>query len=169
MQQLTTKNKCNYFVLSVSSGRKSLFVDNDDYNHFLDGVNNTFNDFDKASVAAYCLRRTSIEILYLLNSGVDLNEEINRLFSDYKNYFYKKHHLGLSRFIAKLDNKRVKESELVAVSKKIHTNPKKWCHYEKSSIMAYLYGDEQIEIDKSSISSRFLTAIDYYNYLKQQP
>jgi hypothetical protein len=167
VQQILKEKDSNYYMLSIFSDHTEMFVDDDDFSQFLECLNNVFIKCDQADVVAYCLRKTSIEILYLLNIKSSLDDEIKQMFKNYNNYFLKKNHYGLGNIIESFKNYQVTEDELISISKKLHTSPKKWCDYEKSSARAYLYGDNQIELDKTPISKRFMGVIDYYNYLKE--
>lgn len=138
-----------YHITSRGNNKQVLFLNNADYNTYINEMKNSLKYFedDKYEVYSYCIMNNHVHILMRCNLAKPgkLMARINKKYADYYNKKYgKSGHVFQQRYYAKI----MKDGfQILDVSRYIHKNPvkaklvKKAEDYKWSSYKKYLDKD----------------------------
>ncbi|HMM62012.1 MAG TPA: hypothetical protein PKC86_00450 [Candidatus Saccharibacteria bacterium] len=175
--QKRVNQKTKYYLISISSGvQPKIFKNTDDYQFFLSLfkyllptkesslIGSTFTSYSKNIFPlAYALNPTDCELLVRCKSEGGVTNFVDDLMSLYAAYFFDKYE-------DKLDDDyeitAVDESDLLRVSRLVHTRPDDWRASPHSSLRAFMYDDGYDWLDCNFIKSFGYSTGDYLRYLE---
>lgn len=156
---------CFYYAI-LTHKKQKIFLDKEDFRYFTKLFEKHLTNNLSVELVAYCLRPNNLGLLVYQSKAAGLELLLKNLTQDYKPYYSKKYSE------LEIDDKSfnisvVLNSEVLGVSRKIHTDSRCWKDCEFSSIRAYLYDDKPNWLNKQYISSLYDSTLDYFNYLNK--
>jgi len=158
-------DNCFYYANLIHKKQK-IFLDKDDFHYFTKLFEKHLTDNLSVDLIAYYLRSDSLGFLLYQSKTLGLKLLLKNLIRDYKSYYVKKYgEIEIDYRSFCITN--VLNSEVLEISRKIHTDSECWRDCEFSSIRAYLYDDRPEWLSKQYLSSLYDSTLDYFNYLNR--
>lgn len=162
----STENDNCFYYANLDHKDQNIFLDKDDFRYFTKLFEKHLTENDFAELIAYCLKPNSLGFLIYQSKSSGVKSLIKKIIKDYKSYYNKKYsELEIDYRNFNIDV--VLNSEVLEISRKIHTDSKCWRDCEFSSIRAYLYDDKPEWLNKQYLSSLYESTQDYFNYLNR--
>lgn len=160
----TEDDNCFYCV-DLAHKNQKIFLDKDDFHYLTKLFEKYLTDNASVELIAYHLKSNNLSFLFYQSKAPGLKLLLNSLIQDYKSYYSKYSDLEID--CHSFDITAILNSEVLEISRKIHTDSKCWKDYEFSSIRAYLYDDKPEWLNKQYLSSLYNSTVDYFNYLNR--
>ncbi len=155
-----------FYYASLISKNHKIFLDNADFRYFTRLLEKHLTNNTSIELIAYCLESSDLKFLLYQSKTPGLILLLKNLAQDYKTYYDKKHtDTTIEPF--NFYFKPILNSDVLEISRKIHTNLTCWEDREFSSVRGYLYDDGPKWLNKQYVTSLYGSTIDYFNYLNE--